>query len=112
MAACDDLTPQDVLRAAQDGDELAQFVFDRTASWLGQALSACIALLNPERIIIGGGMGLAAYDLLMPGAQAEIRRRVLPLSYANLRFERSQVHSSAVGASSLIWHAQDQHHAV
>ncbi len=99
------LTPEQVLHAARDGDALALAVFDHTASWLGQALSACVALLNPERIIIGGGMGLAAFDLLTPGVHAEFERRIIPLSYANLRIVPSQVHSSAVGASSLVWHS-------
>lgn len=111
LAGRSDLTPEDVLHAALDGDPLALHVFNYTAAWLGQALSACVALLNPQRIIIGGGMGLAAFDLLMPGIHTELERRVLRLSYANLRILRSQVHSSAVGASSLVWHARDSRHA-
>lgn len=104
-----DLTPEQVLQAAMERDPVAVAAFDHTAAWLGQALSACVALLNPQRIILGGGVGLAAFDLLTTGIHAELRRRVLPASYANLRILRSQVHSSAVGASSLVWHAESAH---
>ena len=105
------LTPEQVLQAAAEGDPLAIAVFDHTAQWLGQALAACVALLNPARIVIGGGMGSAAFDLLAPGVFAEFGRRIIPDSYASLQIVRSQVHSSAVGASSLVWHAARNRHA-
>ena len=107
----DALTPEQVLQAARDGDPLAVSVFQHTSQWLGQALSACVALLNPARIVIGGGMGLAAFDLLTPGVFAEFGRRIIPDSYADLEIVRSQVHSSAVGASSLVWQATQNRHA-
>jgi glucokinase len=107
----DGLTPEHVLQAAMDGDPLAVSVFRHTAQWLGEALSACVILLNPGRIVIGGGMGLAAFDLLVPGALYELSRRVVADSCADLQIVRSQVHSSAVGASSLVWHANQDRHA-
>jgi len=103
-----ELTPEHVLRAAlEQQDALALSVFNYTAEWLGQALAACVALLNPARFVIGGGMGLAAFDLLKPGVTRELERRVIGDSFANTAIVRSQVHSSAVGASSLVWHAAE-----
>lgn len=102
----DELTPETVLRAAIDEqDALALAVFEHTASWLGQALAVCIALLNPSCFVLGGGMGLAAFDLLVSGMNRELERRVIAESFANLDILRSQVYSSAVGASSLVWYA-------
>ena len=104
-----ELTPEHVLRAAlEQQDALALSVFDYTAEWLGQALAACVALLNPARFVIGGGMGLAAFDLLKPGVSRELERRVIRDSFVNTDIVRSQVHSSAVGASSLVWHAAEE----
>jgi glucokinase len=105
------LTPEVVVEAARTGDPLAVSVFDYTAQWLGQAFACSVALLNPQRIVIGGGMGLAAFDLLNTGIWQEFERRIIPFSYANLEIVRSQVHSSAVGASSLVWHAIQDGHA-
>ncbi|MFN2200782.1 MAG: ROK family protein [Caldilineaceae bacterium] len=105
------LTPKDVVEAASQGDPLSLRVFDVTAQWLGQALAPCIALLNPARIVIGGGMGLAAFDLLHNGVFHELERRILRDSYAHMPIVPSQVHSSAVGASALVWHAVQNSHA-
>ncbi|MCI0521414.1 MAG: hypothetical protein L0Z70_14295, partial [Chloroflexi bacterium] len=65
----------------------------------------CVALLNPARLVIGGGLGIAAYELLLPGVQAELQRRTLPGSRASLQILPSQVESSAVGAACLVWYS-------
>lgn len=111
LAGIQALTPEHVLECALDGDALALAAFEYTAQWLGIALAACIALLNPARVVIGGGMGLAAFDLLEPGVYRELGRRTIADSFANLEIMRSQVYSSAVGASSLVWHRVEQRHA-
>jgi len=45
-----------VERAANEGDELAQRVMDDAAHALGFGIGTVITLMNPERIIIGGGV--------------------------------------------------------
>lgn len=98
-----ELTSHAVLQAAQEGDRLALAAFDETAVWLGAVFAIYVAVVNPQRIVIGGGMGLAAFDLLVPGALAELKRRVTPQISAQLQAVRSQVATGAVGASSLVW---------
>ncbi len=97
------LTSYAVLQAAREGDALAVAVFDETAVWLGAVFAIYVGVINPQRIVIGGGMGLAAFDQLVPGALAELRRRVTPQISAQLQVVRSQVATGAVGASSLVW---------
>lgn len=101
-----DLTSHAVLQAALEGDALAVAVFAETAVWLGAVFAIYVGVVNPERIVIGGGMGLAAFDLLVPGALAELGRRVTPLVWEQLQVVRSQVATGAVGASSLVWQAE------
>ena len=74
--------------------------------WLGIALSAYITLLNPAAIIIGGGLGLSAFDLLVPIALKELSRRSIIQSYEHLQIVPAQVMSSAVGAAALVWQNQ------
>ncbi len=100
------LTPENVLDAALARDPLAVAVFDETAAWLGMVFAVCAVMLNPERIVIGGGLGRAAFDLLVPGALAELSRRVVPQSCTRLQVIPSQVTAGAVGASSLVWQAK------
>ena len=45
-----------VAQAAEAGDALAQAVLDEAARALGSALGAAISLMNPERIVLGGGV--------------------------------------------------------
>ncbi|GAK03381.1 glucokinase [Geomicrobium sp. JCM 19037] len=52
--------------AANAGDELAQAVIDESLYYLGLVLSNVVTLLNPEKIIIGGGISAAGDQLLEP----------------------------------------------
>ena len=97
-------TNRQIVAAAAEGDELARAALAGVGAGLGEVMAACVALLNPGLIVIGGGLGLAAFEWLLPAACAELRRRVLPGSTRPLTAERSQVESSAVGAAGLVWH--------
>lgn len=97
---------EDVVIAARSGDALALAALAETARWLGMALAAYTALLNPAAIIIGGGLGHSAFDLLIPTARIELARRALPQSHEQLQIVPAQVMSSAVGAAALVWQNQ------
>ena len=98
------LTTQAILAAAQAGDALALAALQEVGRQFGIVMAVCVAALNPERIIVGGGLGLAAYETLLPAARAELRRRVLPVSYRKLQILPSTLASSAVGAACLVWY--------
>jgi glucokinase len=97
-----ELTAADVLAAARSGDAPALAALDVTARWLGITLASAVAVVNPAAIVIGGGLGLAAFDLLIPGAQRELARRVIPQSLDKLQIVPAQVTSSAVGGAALV----------
>ncbi|RIK58192.1 MAG: glucokinase [Chloroflexi bacterium] len=100
------LSAEEVVAAARREDSVALEALEYTARWLGIAFAALVAVLNPAAIVVGGGLGHSAYDWLAPGAQAELARRVVHPSYAQLQIVPSQVMSSAVGAASLVWQAR------
>jgi len=50
------VTARMVAQAAAEGDALAQDVMDDAARALGSALGVAISLLNPERVVLGGGV--------------------------------------------------------
>ena len=101
-----DFHAEDVVAAARQGDDVASAAIAQTAHWLGMALATYVALLNPAAIIIGGGLGLSAFDLLVPIARAELARRALPQSHEHLQLLPAQVVSSAIGAAALVWQNQ------
>lgn len=92
-----------VLKAAAQGDTLALAVMNDVAEWLTQLTAAYTIILNPECIIIGGGFGKAAFDFIAPYIQAHLQHRVLNGSWQPIQFKQSQITSSAIGASTLVW---------
>ena len=55
-AAPSDLTGEWVARAALSGDARAQAVMDQAARLLGQGLGGAINLMNPQLVVLGGGV--------------------------------------------------------
>lgn len=93
-----------ILEAAEVDDPLAVRILDEAADVLGSALAWCATILNPQVIIIGGGMGLATRDQLNSRLHDAIRQRVIPATYNALRLEYAQVQTSALGPTALVWH--------
>lgn len=63
------LTAKDVVEAARAGDPLACEIIDEAGYYLGIALANFVTLFDPEAIVLGGGLGYGAYDLLYPALQ-------------------------------------------
>ena len=57
------ITGKMIFDAAQQGDGLARWVFEETATWLGIGVGSIINYQNPEKVVLCGGM-IAAGDLL------------------------------------------------
>ncbi len=98
------LSAEKIVQSARNGDELATAVMSKAGRWLGRIMAAYAIILNPSRIIIGGGFGRAAYDLLLPEAKREIILRTLWMNREHLEIVPSTLKSSALGASCLVWH--------
>ncbi len=96
------LTSEEVFLRAKKGDKAALESLARCGSYLGIGLSIVINLLNPERILIGGGV-VAAGEFLLEPAVAEARRRSHPVSFACVRIGPASLGNAAglIGAAAL-----------
>jgi glucokinase len=74
-AACGTETAEEAVRAARAGDQRAISGLRDVGRYLGIAIANMIAVVAPDRIVIGGGVS-AAGDLLFEPIREEIRRRV------------------------------------
>jgi glucokinase len=101
-----ELTPADVLAAAQEGDALALQALAEVGRVLGIIMSACSVILNPLRFVLGGGLGLAGFEFIVPAALHELRQRTIPESRSLLQVLPSEVDSPAIGAACLVWYAR------
>jgi glucokinase len=105
LAGCTDLTPAAILEAATHNDRLALGALTELGRVLGVVLSACTVILNPSRYVIGGGVGLAGFDFIVPALRDEMNRRTLPNHRGQLDIVPSRVESPAIGAACLVWYA-------
>src|ERR1700752_5161369 len=100
-----ELTPADVLDAAEKGETLALAALTEVGRVLGIVMSACTAILNPSRFVIGGGLRLAGFDFIVPTIREEMMRRTIPNHRSQMDIVQSQVESPAIGAACLVWYA-------
>ncbi len=89
---------------AKDGEKFALEFWESYGRDLGIGLTSLIYVLTPEAIVIGGGVSASA-EFFFPTALAEIERRVLPSSRADLQLLRAELGNQAgmVGAAKLAW---------
>jgi glucokinase len=87
---------------AQQGDEIALGIWDKVAKMLSTSLMNCCWLLNPEAIIIGGGVAKAGSFLFDP-LERHLRAQLSPAFKENLRLLPARFGNEAgmVGAATL-----------
>ncbi len=97
------LTAATVYEAVVAGDPYATEVMTETAKLLGAGIANVINLLNPEVVVIMGGVTRAGDHLLVP-LQAEVRRRAFKTLVAACRILPAQLPDTAgvVGAAGLL----------
>ena len=64
------LTGKAITDAARDGDAVALAAFNTTAQWLGAGIASLAVVLDPECVVIGGGVIDAGEILLKPTREA------------------------------------------
>ena len=95
------LTSRDIFLRAKAGDKAAVESFARSAYYLGIGIGIVINFLNPEKILIGGGVVSAGKYLLAPAVE-EARRRSHRVSFACCRIEKATLGNDAglIGAAA------------
>ena len=95
------LTAETVYEAIVTGDVYAKEVMRETAKFLGTGLANLINLLNPDMIVISGGVTRAGEHLLEP-LRAEVRRRAFRKGFETCEIVVSELGGMAgvVGAAA------------
>ncbi len=103
------LTASEVFAAARSGEAWAMQIVNETADYLSLAIANISALLNPELIVLGGGVANSG-DLLIPAIQQRIRG-VIP--YVP-RIEASELGTRAtvMGAITMTVHIKEEYYVV
>jgi glucokinase len=98
----EDLTSEKIYQAGLEGDELALEVLRRMGVYLGIGLASLVNLLNPEIIVIGGGVAYG-WELFEKHMNREVRERAFPLPAQRVKITRAECGDDAglLGAARL-----------
>jgi glucokinase len=101
-------TAAEVVRAARDGDETASAALDQMGEKLGAGIASLLNLLDPEVVVIGGGLGADAGSLLLEPAERVARERALEPAASGTRMAVAELGEDAgmLGAAMLALNPQ------
>jgi glucokinase len=89
-----DLTAKDIFKMAADGDIIARNVILSASEFLGIAIVNLSNILNPEKIILGGGMAKAGEALITPVMKI-VRERLYGSVASKITIEKSKLENKA-----------------
>jgi len=95
----DRITAETVYDAAKKGDGLASEIVRETARYLGSGIANLLNVVNPDVVVIAGGVTRAG-DTLMAPLRAEVRRRAFQPAVESARLVLAELPGTAgvVGA--------------
>jgi glucokinase len=88
------MTGKMISEAVERGDDFARWVIQDTGVWLGVGISSLINLLNPEKVILCGGMIAAGEVLFGP-----MRDTAMKLSF-EVPAKRAEILPAGLGGDS------------
>ncbi|UCF79652.1 MAG: ROK family protein [Candidatus Eiseniibacteriota bacterium] len=100
VGSLDELSARDVGQAASENDEIAVRVFEEVGNYIGVAVAGVVNLLNPDMVVIGGGVSNAGEPLLR-AVRATVTRRAMGPSSQCVKIEPAQLGEDAgvIGAA-------------
>jgi glucokinase len=90
-----DFTADDIAHQANEGDDFAMMMIERTGKYIGTGVASVINLLNLEKIILGGGVMDAGQLILNPIIQEAKRRAFQPC------FEATEIVAAELGRDAI-----------
>lgn len=99
----ENITAKDVHEAATEGDELCIRMLDEAGVYIGKACAVMVNVLNPEMIILGGGVS-AAISFFDKGLERQLQQEALPDNLKGVQIKRSKLGQNAgiIGAATLL----------
>ncbi len=97
------LTARLIDDARRAGDEFAKKALNEVGYYLGLGIANVVTALNPDVVVVGGGM-VKAGDAILEPARREVKRRVFPELSESLTIVPAQLGNDAgvIGAAGLL----------
>jgi glucokinase len=99
----DKLTTEVIFEAERKGDILASDVINQACAYLGAGIASAVNLLNPEIVVIGGGVSEGGESFIRR-IEKEVKRRAFPSATKNLKVVKAKLGNDAgfIGAAMLV----------
>ena len=93
LRSIEPLTCRDIFDAGKDGDQVALEILDRYYDYMGQFLGSVCSAVDPEAVVIGGGVSKAG-DMLLKGIEPYFHKYVFHAASA-VRFALASLGNDA-----------------
>jgi glucokinase len=92
-------------RAVEGGDKALKDLVRRKAALVGIAMANVVNTLDPEMVVLGGGLMEALGDVIVPAAEESMRRHAMPDIVAHVKVAAAKLGDLAVlmGAAKWAW---------
>jgi glucokinase len=97
-----ELTAEIIFQAEKKGDALASRVIDQACSYLGAGIASAVNLINPQVVVIGGGVSQGGMAFIRR-IEKEVRSRAFPSATKKLKVVKARLGNDAgfIGAATL-----------
>jgi len=99
----EDITCELVYKAAQNGDKLCSLIAEETARYLGIGIASVVNIVNPEMVILAGGM-IKARDLLFKPVRKYAQKYALKDAIKGVKIVPAKLgdDAGAIGAAATV----------
>ncbi|MEX0661928.1 MAG: ROK family protein [Balneolaceae bacterium] len=100
-----EISPIAITEAAQKGDLVALEVFDQTGKIFGRRLADTVAILNPELIVLSGGLAKSG-DLILEPTKKYMEESLVSIYRGTVEMkisEMSKKNAALLGAAAFMW---------
>ena len=96
------LTTEVIFEAERKGDVLASDVINQACAYLGAGIASAVNLLNPQVVVIGGGVSEGGQSFIRR-IKKEVKKRAFPSATKNLKVVKAKLGNDAgfIGAAML-----------
>lgn len=101
IASLEQITAYDVATAARRGDLVAQQILAQAGAYLGIAVASLVNLINPEMVIVGGGVAQIG-DLLLEQIRLAVKKRSLPAVANKVQITTALLGRRSIGIGAIV----------
>ena len=102
------LTPEDIFKAAFEGDNLAREAMREAGRYLGVGIANLINIMSPKAVILAGGL-TGAWDIYIKEAIKEAQKRAFKSLFEAATIAQASLGDDAgiLGAAYLVFHGEE-----